>query len=227
MVITQVAKPYRVQVNDLISITLKADNSDLVQMFNKRENTNQQQTVSEANLYMNGYVVDEHGNIRIPVLEEVNVLGYTTEEIRKKVESLLYEKYLKEEVQLFVSVKLAGLSYTTTGQVNNPGRVTVFKDKLNIVEALALAGDINDVADRGDVVIVRQYPGGSRIHHIDLTNVNAMLSPYYYIKPNDMIIVNPLPQKSIGTGTNGLQTFTTIFSVFSVITSSILLIRTL
>ncbi|WP_281766468.1 polysaccharide biosynthesis/export family protein [Neptunitalea lumnitzerae] len=225
--VSALPEPYRVQVNDVLNIDLKAEDPQLVAMFTKNEGAAQSQSVSDANLYLNGYSVDLHGTIRIPVLGEINVLGYTVDEIRKKIEDKLYDEYLTSESGLFVSVKLAGVNFTVTGEVGSPGRLTVFRDRVNIVEAIAIAGNMKDVGDRANVVIVRQYPGGTKIHHIDLTDANAISSPYYFVKPNDMIIINPLPQKSIGAGTNGLQTFTTIFSVFSVLTSTVLLIRTL
>ena len=77
------------------------------------------------------------------------------------------------------------------------------------MEAIANSGDITLTGDRTDVVIIRQYPAGQKVHHIDLTKLDAMNSPYYYVKPNDLILINPLPQKSLGTGTTGLQSITT------------------
>lgn len=91
------------------------------------------------------------------------------------------------------------------------------------MEAIANAGDISEFGDRTDVIIVRKYPGGEKRHHIDLTNMDAMRSPYYYIQPNDLIIVNPLPQKTIGLGTTGLEVFRTVASVLAILTTSILL----
>jgi len=92
------------------------------------------------------------------------------------------------------------------------------------MEAIAQAGDISEFGDRTDVVIVRQYPGGEKRHHIDLTSIDAMKSPYYYIQPNDLIIVNPLPQKALGLGTTGLEAFRTITTILAFVTSTILLI---
>ena len=91
------------------------------------------------------------------------------------------------------------------------------------MEAIGNSGDIPVTGDKRNVVIIRQYPLGQKVHHIDLTSIDAMSSPYYFIQPNDLIIINPLPQKSLGTGTTGLQSFTTIFSVLSVLTTTILL----
>jgi len=74
-------------------------------------------------------------------------------------------------------------------------------------------------------MIIRQYPQGQKIHHLDLTDINVMESPFYYIQPNDIIYVKPLKQKSWGTGTTGVQSLTTIISVMSLVTTTILLLR--
>jgi polysaccharide export outer membrane protein len=73
-------------------------------------------------------------------------------------------------------------------------------------------------------MIIRQYPQGQQIHHLDLTDIKVMESPYYYIQPNDIIYVKPLRQKTWGTGTTGKETFSTIVSVLGFITTTILLI---
>ncbi|MAN26635.1 MULTISPECIES: polysaccharide biosynthesis/export family protein [Mesonia] len=219
--VQRVQKPYRVQVNDLLSIRIKALDQELVGMFNPIDEGNPNAT-GEQRLYYDGFRVDPHGNIRIPTIGEMNVLGYTTEEIRKKIEAKLLKDYFREEANIFVTVKLAGIRYTTIGEIG-AGSQVIYKDEVSIMEAIANAGDIKMTGDRTDVMILRQYPGGHKVHHIDLTDIDAVQSPYYYIQPNDLIMVKPLPQKSLGTGETGLSTFTTIASVVGLITSLVLL----
>lgn len=110
------SKPYRLQVNDVLSINIKAIDSKLVSIFNTTENQSSQ-TKSEAGLYFDGFTVDDHGNIRMPILGEVNVIGYTLEEVRVKIEKKLLEEYFKSEANIFVTVKLAGFRYTINGEV--------------------------------------------------------------------------------------------------------------
>ncbi|MEO2059142.1 MAG: polysaccharide biosynthesis/export family protein [Mesonia sp.] len=219
--VQRVQKPYRLQVNDLLSIRVKALDQELVGMFNPIDEGNANAT-GEQKLYYDGFRIDPHGNIRIPTLGELNVLGYTVEEVREKIETRLLEDYFKEEANIFVTVKLAGIRYTTIGEVGSGSQV-IYKDEVSIMEAIANAGDITTVGDRTDVMILRQYPGGHQVHHIDLTDINAVQSPYYYIQPNDLIMVKPLPQKSWGVGETGLQTFTTVASIVSLFASLILL----
>jgi len=223
--VTELSKPYRVQVNDILSINVKALDKELVAIFNPVESTGSGE--GQQDLYFNGFTVDLHGNIKFPVLGGINVLGFTIEEIEERVKSELLAKYFKETAQIYVTVKLAGLRYTVTGEVGGAGVLTLYQDRVNIIEALANAGDIKNTGDRTDVMIIRQYPQGQKIHHIDLTDMTALQSPYYYIQPNDMILVKPLKRKSLGGGETAAQTFTTIASIFSVLVSTYFLAKNL
>jgi polysaccharide export outer membrane protein len=218
----KVMPPYRVQVNDMLSIRIKALDQELVAMFNPVGESNLNAT-GEQRLYYDGFTVDQHGNIRVPTLGEVNVLGYTVEEIRETIEKRLLSDYFKEDANIFVTVKLAGIRYVINGEIGRPGSSIIYRDQVSIMEAIANNGNIAITGDRTDVVIVRQYPQGQKVHHIDLTTIDAVNSPYYYIQPNDLILVNPLPQKSLGTGITGLSSFTTILTVITGLTSIILL----
>ena len=151
------------------------------------------------------------------------MLGYTTEEIRELIEKKLLDDYFTEEANIFVTVKLAGIKYTIGGEIGGPGVKVDLVEQLSLLDAIVNSGDITEYGDRTDVLIIRQYPGGKKIHHIDLTKIEALNSPYYYVQPNDVILVNPLPQKSLGIGTTGLQSLTTVVSILTLATTTILL----
>ncbi len=226
MTVRKIQEPYRLQVNDLLSIRMKALDQNEVGIFNPINDANPNAT-GEEKLYYDGFVVDLHGNIRIPSFGEMQVLGYTVEEVRKKIEERMLEVFFKEEANIFVTVKISGIRYTINGEINNPGSTIIYRDEVTIMEAIANNGDISVVGDRTNVVVIRQYPLGQKVHHIDLTDINAMNSPYYYVKPNDLILINPLPQKSTGFGVTGLSSFTTILSLITVTITTVLLIKTL
>ena len=221
-----VNKPYRVQVNDILNVKIKALDQKLVEMFNPSD-VQTAQAQSEQGIYFNGFTVDDHGNIRIPILGEVNVIGFTLDEIRAKIEKQLLDEYFKKEANVFVTVKLAGLRYTVNGEITNPGTKTLFQDKVNILEAIANAGDITMTGNRKEVTVIRQYPHGTEIHTINLTDKKAMQSPYYYIQPNDYIYIKPLKQKSWGTGTTGTQSVATIITALSLVATTFLLLKNL
>lgn len=219
-------EPYRLQINDLLSVRIKVLDQETVGIFNPVSDANPNAT-GEERLYYDGFVVNDHGNIRIPILGEVNVLGYTVDEIREKLEKQLLQDYFKEEANLFVTVKLAGIRYTINGEISSPGSKIIYRDQVSIMEAIANSGDITLTGDRSEVIIIRQYPAGQKVHRIDLTKIEAMDSPYYFVKPNDLILINPLPQKSFGTGTTGLESIRTIASILSIIGTTVLLMKRL
>jgi len=225
--ITEKPLPYRLQIADIINIRIKVLDQENVSIFNPISNSETLSASGEERAYFDGFTVDTHGNIRVPSLGEINVLGRTTKEVEGLLKAKLLEDQFKETANIFITVKLSGIRYTVNGEVGAPGTVTLYQERVNIFEAIANVGEIPVTGDREDVIIVRKYPQGHKIHHLNLTKVSVMNSPYYYIQPHDIVYVKPLKQKSWGTGTNGLQTLTTVLSIFSVITSSVLLIRNL
>lgn len=222
-VVVEQQKPYRVQINDILNIRIKAAKQETVSIFNPIGEGDLNAS-SEERAYFDGFTVDLHGNILMPKLGKINVLGFTTDEVEQIIEKKLLETEYKAANDIFVTVKLTGLQYTTTGEVGSTGTQTIFKERVNIFEALANSGDIPDTGDKKDVLIIRQFPQGQKIFHLDLTDANVMNSPYYYIQPNDMIYVKPLKQKSWGTGTTAIQNIGAIATVLSLITTTVLLL---
>ncbi|MFH7017956.1 polysaccharide biosynthesis/export family protein [Flavobacterium sp. FlaQc-47] len=217
------SKPYRLQVNDVLSVDIKAIDPKLVSIFNTTQNASTGK--SESELYFNGFTVDDHGNIRMPILGEINVIGYTVEEVRVIIEKKLLEEYFKSEANIFITVKLAGFKYTINGEVGSTGTKTLFQEHVNIMEAVANAGDITITGNRKAVTVVRQSPTGMQMHDLDLTDVNVMKSPYYYLQPNDYIYVKPLKQKTWGTGKTGIESISTIVTILSLATTVFLLLK--
>ena len=218
------SKPYRLQINDVVSISIKANDPKLIQIFSS---SNQQNDLAknDVSLYFDGYTVNDHGNIRMPVLDELNVVGFTLDEVRLKIEKRLLEEYFNKEASIFVTVKLAGLRYTVNGEISSPGTKLLYQEKLTILEAIANSGDITVTGDRKNVMILRQTPAGTEMHTIDLTDVKAMQSPYYFIQSNDYIYIKPLKQKTWGTGKTGIESLGTIITILSLATTTFLLLK--
>ena len=221
--LSEMQKPYRIQIGDILNIRIKVLDQKDAQIFNPTGEENLNASSAER-AYFDGFSVDLHGDIRIPELGEISVLGYTADEIRLLIEKKLLDEQFKKTANIFVTVKLAGLRFVANGEVGNPGTKTMFQDRVNIFEALANSGEIAQTGNRKEVMIVRQYPQGQKIYNLDLTDINVMKSPYYYIQNNDMIYVKPLKQKSWGTGLTGSQTITTLITIVGIVTTSFLLI---
>ena len=221
------SKPYRIQTSDILSVNIKALDPKLVEMFSTSSGGSVQLQQSPQTLYFNGYTVDDHGNIRVPILGEVNVLGFTTDEVRQKIEKQLLEEYFRKEANIFVTVKLAGLRYTINGEIGSPGTNILYQDRATVMDAIANSGDIPITGNRKEVQIIRKFPHGFETYSIDLTDANAVNSPYFYIQPNDYIIVKPMKQKTWGTGVTGVQSVATIMTAISLITTLLVLSKTL
>ena len=125
---------------------------------------------------------------------EISVKDLTVEEIQSKIqEEMSY--YLKEIV---VYVKLGLFNLTILGEVNRPGQYQIYQPDINIFQAIALAGNATDFANKSKVKIVHQTTKGSQIVRVDLNDANILSSPEYYLKPNDIIYVEPLKLKKYG-----------------------------
>ncbi len=223
-VMTEQQKPYRVQINDILSIRVKALDQETVSILNPIGDEGLGADSSER-AYFDGFTVDLHGNIRVPTLGEINVLGRTVEAIQELLETRLLKEQFKAASNIFVTVKLSGFRFSTMGELGSTGTQTLFQERVTIFEAIANSGEIPVTGDRKDVLIIRQYPQGQQIHHLDLTDIAVINSPYYYVQPNDMIYVKPLKQKSWGTGTSGKETLASVLAILSVITTTLLLIN--
>lgn len=222
------SEPYKLQVNDILDIRIKADDEKLVAMFSQQQGGTSQigNQFNEENLYFTSYSIDKQGNIRMPYLGELNVLGYTETEVRHKIETEL-KKFFKDTAGIFVTVKLAGIRFTVLGEVNNTGTIVIYQNQVSIVDAIANAGDITVTGNRKKVVLIRKSNKETKKVTLDLTDVSSLDSDSFFIQPNDIIYVEPLKQKSWGTGTTGLQTLTTIVSIVSLVASAVLISRNL
>jgi polysaccharide export outer membrane protein len=218
--------PYKLQIDDILNITITSKNADIVAVFQKGITSNAQ-AAQIGQGYFSGYSIDNYGNIRVPTLGEINVLGYTEVEVRKKIEYKLREEYIKNDESLFVSVKLSGIRYTIIGEINQSGTNTINQNRVSIIDAIASSGDITSVGNRQEVEIIRQTAKGTQKFIVDLTNIDILNSEVFYIKSNDIINIKPLREKSWGTGTTGLKSLTTIVSLFTLLTSTIILARNL
>ena len=221
-------EPYRLQVNDILDIQIKAEDKKLVSLFNQSAQDGNQisKQYNDGSLYFTSYTVDRQGNVRMPYVGELNVLGYTEDEVREKIEKEL-SGFFKNIDDIFVTVKLAGIRFTVLGEIENPGTLVLFQNQVNIVEAIANSGDIKITGNREKVVVIRKNTEGTKKFYVDLTDITTFNSDSFYIQSNDIIYIEPLKQKSWGTGTTGAKTFATVVSVLSLVTTTILLVRNL
>ena len=140
-------------------------------------------------LKLEGYLVDEFKMINYPILGEISVQDLSINQLENKITQLLLEGgHLTNHV---VKIRRLNSKFTVLGEVRNPRTFSYIDDKLNLFQALGYAGDLTINGKRKDITIIREENGLQKIHKIDLTKSNFLLKPYYQIKNNDVIIVNP------------------------------------
>ena len=222
--ITYEIPEYKLQYNDIIDINIQTETDLLENGFNAKTLQNQQMMQMAQGggdvYYMSGYTVDANGNIRLPLVGEIQVRDKTIDEARKEIEAKL-KPYIKSEV--YVKVKLGGIRYAALGEFRRPGKFVVLQDRMTIFEAIANAGDLSNIAKRNEVLLIRQYPEGTKLHRINLNDRQIVASPFYFIQPNDQLYAEPMKVRELGAGENAAQSLSLIISA---ITVSVLLINT-
>ena len=148
-------------------------------------------------LYLNSYAVDEFGFINFSFVDKLYVKGLTMVEVKDLIQKTLNE-YFKEAT---VVVKLDNFEVTVLGEVNNPGSFNIYRDYVNLFQALGEAGGLKEFGNVKKVKLVRQTQTGSNMYTLDLTDNKILESPYFYLMPNDVIYVEPMNSKSAAYST--------------------------
>ncbi|MDE6065539.1 MAG: polysaccharide biosynthesis/export family protein [Duncaniella sp.] len=175
--------------------------------------TNQQMT----------YVVSSKGDINFPVLGQIHVAGMTTEQLRED----LIKRLSKDVEDPMVTVALVNFKVNVAGEVKNPGQIQLTGNRCSILDALSAAGDLTEYGERSNVLIIREEDGERKFAHLDLNSSEVLTSPYYYVKQNDYIYVEPnaIRQSNSKYNQNNafkLSVISTIVSAASVIASLVI-----
>lgn len=190
---------YKVQPGDNLYIRVSSMDKNFSSFFNQT-NTNTSSYGSGSNssgnasIYLNGFTVSDEGQIDFPYAGKIYVKDLTIEEIQKKIQTIIGE-YQKETI---VYVKLGVFNLTILGEVSKPGQYQVYQSDINIFQALSLAGNPTDFADRANVKIVHQTTEGSQVVRVNINDADILSNENYYLKPNDIIYVEPMSIKRWG-----------------------------
>ena len=219
----------KVRPKDKLSILVNAQDQKLTNMFNLpivSQQIGQESTGSSGNSRgVSGYTVDTDGYINFPVLGKIKVEGMTREQIADYLTGQLKnQELIKEPV---VTVEFMNFGVSVLGEVNRPGRISINRDNLTILDALSEAGDLTIFGKREKVLVLRQENGKQRVYGINLCSAEHIYSsPVYYLQQNDVVYVEPNDTKSRQSTVNGNTVRSTSFwiSLASLITSIAVLI---
>jgi len=207
------------QPNDILKITVGALAMETAIPYNKIS-TNKVLANNLELMMLEGYLVSEAQTINFPILGEISVANKTPKQLEKELISRLESG--GHLVNPSVQVRLLNAKITILGEVKMPGTYSFTENNINLLQALGMAGDLTINGEREDVVLIREVDELRTVAHINLTQAGFLNSPYYLIKPNDVIIVNPNKARIKSAGFIG--TATSVVAIASLLISTIILI---
>lgn len=216
---------YQLQVGDILNIEVKSSDPSITAIFQGSGNSGNMGNLAQGGAdvnYLTGFPLNEAGYIELPLVGSLYLQGKTVEHSKDIIQDAIKQYIL----DAYVRVRLGGIRYTALGEFNRPGRYSILQSQVTIFEAIANAGDLSILADRQNALIIRQYPEGARIHQVNLTERELMVSEFYYIRPNDQIYLQPLPVRQFG-GNLGVTGFQTLTGILSAVSSVLLVIVSL
>ncbi|MCK8520553.1 polysaccharide biosynthesis/export family protein [Aquimarina sp. D1M17] len=215
------------KVDDIVSIFVSAGDMDAARPFNLGQGSSISAIGGENGAGTGGgtgaseptYLIDETGNIDFPVLGKLKLAGLTRIQVKEMIKEKL-KVYINDPI---VSVRLKNFKITVLGEVVSPGSYTVPNERVTIIEALGMAGDMTIKGKRKNVMVIRENDGVNTYHRVDLTSKEIFESPVYYLAQNDVLYIEPNDSKVRTSKTNN-NTLGIILSVFGVALSAVSLI---
>jgi polysaccharide export outer membrane protein len=180
-----------IQLNDLLSITVSSANPTASAIFNApNESTPSTNQATSGNTLTVGYLVNLNGDIQFPVLGKIHAADLT----KTQLQNLLVKQLIdtKQLVDPIVTIRQLNFRVSVLGEVTHPGVFTTPNEKISLLEALSFAGDITIYGKKDNVLLIREDDKGDRlVARIDLTSRDLFTSPYYYLRSNDVLYIEP------------------------------------
>lgn len=183
----------KIQPGDALAIKVTTLNPDANILFNSgslpmnNQSTGVSSSVSSTAVLPDGYIVDEDGNIEFPILGKINLKDLTKEGARRKISEAVSVTAKKP----IVNIRILNFKVTVIGEVTKPGSFTIANNKINVLEAIGMAGDMTPYAIRNNVLIIRESKGQRIVQHIDFNDKNVLNSPFFNLQQNDIVYVQP------------------------------------
>ena len=156
-------KEYRMQINDVVDINMRTTSEELNILLKEDDGRNQMRNMDGLTsgdvFFLSGYTIDQDGMVNLPLIGELKLVGLNLKEAQSLIETEL-EKYVTKG-NYYVRVRLGGVRYGALGEFVEPGKYTILQNRVTIFEAIANAGDMTNVANRSEVLLIRQYPEGA------------------------------------------------------------------
>jgi polysaccharide export outer membrane protein len=216
------------KVGDLLIITVNTATPELSMPFNlplvptlgMNYYNPSQSAISTYSGGLQNYLVDTQGNIVLPVLGKMHVLGMTKDALADSIKQQIYPRYLKETP--IILIRYANFNVSVLGEVARPNNYLIDNEKVSILDAIAMAGDLTIYGRRDNVLLIRQGAKGRESIRIDLLDKNLINSPYYYLQQDDVLYIQPNNPKSRSSQLSTAETLSvsvvgTLISLTSII----------
>lgn len=186
-----------IQPDDLINIQVQALDSEAAEPFNLEQGGNMRMNMGGGGMArpLIGYLVDKDGNIDFPGIGTLQVTGLTTAELQDLITEGL-RPYLIDPV---VQVRFINFRISVFGEVRSPGNYILPNERITILDALSGVGDLTPYANRTNVLVIREYDGERSYGRLNLQDRSIFESPYFYLKQNDIVYVEPMPEATAAT----------------------------
>ena len=203
-----------IQKDDILAINIQTLDPQSTSSVNQSGSTSVLTTSPIANQQQYpGYLVDNAGQVSIPLIGNVKVVGLTTYQARDTIIKRVQQYYINPTVQ----VRFANFKITVIGEVARPASYTVPNEKVSILDAIGLAGDLTIFGRRENILLVRDSLGSKQFVRLNLNSSDIVKSPYFFLRQNDVIYVEPNKQKIIASDAARTRTITIGASVISVL----------
>jgi polysaccharide export outer membrane protein len=213
--VTKAPEPI-VQVNDLLSISVNSISTEATSIFNAPNVSTAEFAVSNGgSTRPSGYLVDPTGYIQFPLLGSIKVAGLAKKAISDTISNRLVAQKLL--INPIVDIRLLNFKVTVLGEVGHPSVINVQNEKISLLEAIGLAGDLTIYAKRNNVMIVREEEKQKIVQRIDLNSTELFNSPFYYLKSNDVVYVEPNKERVVSGSSSSRWVNTLIASLSLVI----------
>lgn len=217
----------RLQKGDKLTVVVHSRDPQLSQMFNLPIASQRvgYTTLNNSNQQMSAYTVDDNGNIDVPNVGTIMVAGLNRTQVAQTVKNLLVQKDLVKDP--VVTVEFDNMFINVLGEVNHPGRYALTKDRVTVLDALGMAGDMTIQGERRFVKVIRHEGQTRKAYTLDFTKLNQVVnSPAYYLQQDDVVYVDPNAYRKRQTTVNGnnARSTATYISLASLLTSIAVLI---
>ncbi|WP_068472692.1 polysaccharide biosynthesis/export family protein [Saccharicrinis aurantiacus] len=209
---------YLIKPNDNLYIRINSLDERTSAFLNNDGGSATANISSPMSASLQGYRVQLDGSIQFPFVGKIHVSGLSLDEVREKIQ-LAVSKYVEE---CSVNVKLLNDNITILGEVKSPGRFLLYAEEVNILEAISMAGDMTDFANKEKIRLIRKEGDVQQMLEINTLDERIIYSPYYYLKPGDIIYVEPRKLKSmalsnipLGLSLTFLNTALLLFALFN------------